>query len=178
MAWLICSWTDTIKPSLVKISLLLFEPRHDKTCLREFPTRHDTNRPAQPQKLARVFILSKQRLTKALIRLRGCVVWSAPLLSAYDIKRIFSWPGSIRIYFTFLCDRSTHGQIRQFWKGIFFIVNALKNLKLDNKNAVSKTKTSKDSFFYFAYLTAVAKQNLIRNPGCMWDLLPDASTSV
>ena len=24
------------------------EPRHDKTCLREFPIRPDTNRPAQP----------------------------------------------------------------------------------------------------------------------------------
>ena len=32
-----------------------FEPRQDKTCLREFPTRPDANRPAQPQKLARVF---------------------------------------------------------------------------------------------------------------------------
>ena len=31
-----------------------FEPRHDKMCLREFPTRSGTNRPAQPQKLARV----------------------------------------------------------------------------------------------------------------------------
>ena len=30
------------------------EPRHDKMCLREFPTRPDTNRPAQPQKLATV----------------------------------------------------------------------------------------------------------------------------
>ena len=30
------------------------EPRHDKICLREFPTRPDTNRHAQPQKLARV----------------------------------------------------------------------------------------------------------------------------
>ena len=30
------------------------EPEHDKTCLREFPTRPDTNRHAQPQKLARV----------------------------------------------------------------------------------------------------------------------------
>ena len=57
------------------------EPRRDKTCLREFPTRSDTNRPAQLQKLARVLkilaiesrdiILSKQRTTKALIRLRG-----------------------------------------------------------------------------------------------------------
>ena len=32
----------------------IYEPRHDKTCLREFPTRPDTNRPAQPQKIARV----------------------------------------------------------------------------------------------------------------------------
>ena len=32
----------------------LIEPRHEKTCLREFPTRPDTNRPVQPQKLARV----------------------------------------------------------------------------------------------------------------------------
>ena len=31
-----------------------YEPRHDKTCLREFSTRPDTNRPAQPQKLATV----------------------------------------------------------------------------------------------------------------------------
>ena len=30
------------------------ESRHDKTYLREFPTRPDTNRHAQPQKLARV----------------------------------------------------------------------------------------------------------------------------
>ena len=32
-------------------------------------------------------ILSKQRTTKALIRLRGCAGWSAPLLFAYDINR-------------------------------------------------------------------------------------------
>ena len=25
------------------------EPRHDKTCLREFPTTPDTNQPVQPQ---------------------------------------------------------------------------------------------------------------------------------
>ena len=35
-------------------TIIVFEPRHDKTCLREFPTRPDTNQPAQPQKLARV----------------------------------------------------------------------------------------------------------------------------
>ena len=32
----------------------LNKPRHDKTCFREFLTTPDTNRPAQPQKLARV----------------------------------------------------------------------------------------------------------------------------
>ena len=80
-----------------------YEPRHDKTCLREFPTRPDTNRPAQPQKLAsleilakesRDIILSKQRTTKALIRLRGCAGWSAPLLFAYNIRHILSCRGS------------------------------------------------------------------------------------
>ena len=30
------------------------EPRQNKTCLQELPTRPGTNRPAQPQKLARV----------------------------------------------------------------------------------------------------------------------------
>ena len=33
---------------------ILYEPRHEKMCLRESPTRLDTNRPAQPKKLARV----------------------------------------------------------------------------------------------------------------------------
>ena len=39
-------------------------------------------------------ILSTQQTTKALIRLRGCAGWSASLLFAYDIRHIFSWPGS------------------------------------------------------------------------------------
>ena len=34
--------------------VIVFEPRHDKTCLREFPTRSDSNWHAQLQKLARV----------------------------------------------------------------------------------------------------------------------------
>ena len=46
--------------SLLHVTLILllvvrvFEPRHDKKCLREFPTRSGTKRPAQPQKLATV----------------------------------------------------------------------------------------------------------------------------
>ena len=42
--------TQVLCPYIVRIT----EPRHDKTCIREFPTRPDTNRPAQPQKLPRV----------------------------------------------------------------------------------------------------------------------------
>ena len=34
---------------------MLNVPRHDKTCLRKFPTKSDTNQPAQPQKLSIVF---------------------------------------------------------------------------------------------------------------------------
>ena len=72
-----------LKTHLVGMTVVLHkhEPRHNKTCLREFPTRPDTNRPAQPQKLAslkisaiesRYIIQSKQRTTKAPIRLRRC----------------------------------------------------------------------------------------------------------
>ena len=42
----------------------------------------------------RDFTLYRQWTTKALIRLRGCAGWSVPLLFAYDIRHIFSWPGS------------------------------------------------------------------------------------
>ena len=57
------------------------------------------NRPAHPQKLARDIILSTQRTTKVLIRLRWWAGWSAPLLFAYDVRHIFSWPGSFAFHF-------------------------------------------------------------------------------
>ena len=56
------------------------EPRHEKTCLREFPTGSDSNWPAQLQKLAGGLkfwlqkldiTLSRQRTIKALIKLRA-----------------------------------------------------------------------------------------------------------
>ena len=59
----------------------------------------------------RDFKLSKQWTIKALIRLRGCAGWSAPLLFAYDIRHVFSWPGSNIIVTKYwgiigsLCDR-------------------------------------------------------------------------
>ena len=85
-------------------SSFIFEPRHEKMCLRESPTRQDTNWPAQLQRPARILkfrihkleesFCLRQRTTKALIRLRRCAGWSVPLLFAYGIKHIFSWPGS------------------------------------------------------------------------------------
>ena len=42
----------------------------------------------------RGIILSRQRTTKALIRLRGCAGWSAPLFFAYGIRHVFAWRGS------------------------------------------------------------------------------------
>ena len=32
----------------------------------------------------------------------GCAGWSSPLLFAYDIRHIFSWPGSYNILFNFI----------------------------------------------------------------------------
>ena len=40
--------------------------------------------------VSRDIILSKQRTSKVLIRLRGCAGLSVPLLFAYDIRHIFS----------------------------------------------------------------------------------------
>ena len=61
---------------------------------------------------SRDILLSQQRTTKALIRLRGCAGWSAPLLFAYEIRYIFSWPGSFgsctflqSFYFKFCMSR-------------------------------------------------------------------------
>ena len=61
------------------------------------PTPWDSNQPAQLQGLARKFkislvarlhmVLSKNQITKALIRLCGCAGWSVPLLFAYPRRR-------------------------------------------------------------------------------------------
>ena len=43
-------------------------------------------------------MLSRQRTTKALIRLRGCAGWSAPLLFAYDINRFSQEVAQMHLY--------------------------------------------------------------------------------
>ena len=58
----------------------------------------------------RDIILSKEQTTKALIRLRGCAGWSAPLLFAYGIRHIFAWPGPfvfIQIYMWLLSQEKS-----------------------------------------------------------------------
>ena len=62
-----------------------------------FPAKWDTNQPAQLQRQARKMKISlvasldmeryKTRITKALIRLRGCAGWSAPVLFANTDNR-------------------------------------------------------------------------------------------
>ena len=85
----------------------VYEPCHEKMCLRESQTRQDTNWPAQLQRPARILkfriynlevpfrLCSKQQRCWSDCR---CAGWSAPLLFAYGIRHIFSWPGSHRIF--------------------------------------------------------------------------------
>ena len=65
-----------------KVRSTLNEPRHEKTCLRGFENRYDSNRPAQRHKLARVLkfrlttrgvILSRQQITKTLLDQTVCM---------------------------------------------------------------------------------------------------------
>ena len=75
-----------------------FESHHEKTCLRGFQhgkTQTDLlSYRSQWESWNCKYrtadiILSKQRTTKALLRLWGCTGWSAPLLFAYGIIRVF-----------------------------------------------------------------------------------------
>ena len=65
-AGLCLAWSETPEDTFCRVMAYIndenkhakkpHEPRHEKTCLREFSTRSGSNRHAQPQKLARVFI--------------------------------------------------------------------------------------------------------------------------
>ena len=68
-----------------------------------FPIKRDSNQSPQLQRLARIFenlleesldmILFNKRITKVLIRLRGCSGWSAPVLFANPRRQVFSRRG-------------------------------------------------------------------------------------
>ena len=78
---------DTRKPVFGVCDQVRFKPACSAT---------DTSQSLEISAIAsRGIILSRQRTTKALIRLRGCAGWSAPLLFAYCIRQIFSWRASI-----------------------------------------------------------------------------------
>ena len=85
-------------------------------------------------------VLSKHHITKALISLRGCAGWSAPLLFANSWRQVFSRPGPIgftdnncddscgsKVWFSYvsaqtpnLSDHCTHN-ICFGWKIRFFL---------------------------------------------------------
>ena len=78
--------------------------------------------------------LSRQRTMKALIRLRRCSGWSAPLLFAYDKRHDFSWPGS-HVCFTSIDFVITYENFVLFSLFeplslfVFCFVNVLENLE-------------------------------------------------
>ena len=59
--------------------------------------------------------LSRQRTTKALIRLRGCAGLSAPLMFAYDIRHVFSWPSSFLFEDWIHCIINMHLEVFNAW---------------------------------------------------------------
>ena len=52
---------------------------------------------------SKISLLSRQRTTKALIRLRGCTGWSAPLLFTYDKNRFCHDVAHFQINMSYLC---------------------------------------------------------------------------
>ena len=54
-SWTDCYWDLGMKIwAFSKPRVIIFEPRHEKMCLRESPTRQDTNWPAQLQRPAKI----------------------------------------------------------------------------------------------------------------------------
>ena len=82
-----------------------------------FPTKWDSNQSPHLQRVARKLtyhlasldmILSKERRTKALIRLRGFADWSAPLLFASPRRQVFSRRGTFgSVYGTYCLGQWT-----------------------------------------------------------------------
>ena len=104
-------WTFQQKYFLVRItnneavsnSFTWHMPRHEKTCLQGFPTRQDSNWPAQLQRQARVLKLGFSKYRYYTIHAennKGAdqTARTASLLFAYGIRQVFSWCGSYYEY--------------------------------------------------------------------------------
>ena len=85
-------------------NMKLIGPRRDKICLRGSdkaglkPVSSATETSCNIEislEASLYMILSNQRITKALIRLRECAGWSAPLLSVNPRRQVFLRRGSI-----------------------------------------------------------------------------------
>ena len=79
-----------------KILYFKYWPRREKTCLgvsdkasfKPVSSATETSWKIEVGSLPTV--LSKKRITKALIRLRGCAGWSGPVLFAFLRRQVFS----------------------------------------------------------------------------------------
>ena len=83
MVYITCTMSKL--SSFLDYYLSLYGPCRDKTCLQGF-------RPSEIQTSLDI-IFFKKRIIKALIRLRGCPGWSAPLLFANPRRQVFSRRG-------------------------------------------------------------------------------------
>ena len=84
---------------VTRVSVLLFGPRRDKTYLgvsdkasfKSISSATETREIVEISLVGSLHtLLSKKRITKALISLRGCAGWSAPLLFANLQRQVFS----------------------------------------------------------------------------------------
>ena len=106
-----------------------YEPRHEKTCLRESTTRQNTNRPAQPQKLARVlnfrlqnleilYYLSSEEKGAARMRRRICTfvvrIWHKKHFLMARPVCFFEWKKSVLGICVTLCDEQTDSHFGKF----------------------------------------------------------------
>ena len=76
---------------------VIAEPRHEITCLREFPTRSDSNWPAQLQKLAWSLNFFLQKLEMLLylgVGQNADAQADLGLCCWHMTWHVFSWPGS------------------------------------------------------------------------------------
>ena len=100
----ICNWQSPLPETKHLSSYHVNEPRHEKMCLRESPTRQDTNWPAQLQRPARILKFQIYKLHVSFClgseqqrRWSDCADAQADLrlcCSHMAKRHFFSWPGS------------------------------------------------------------------------------------
>ena len=78
----------------------------DKTSFKPVSSATDASQKIEISHVANLhMILFKKRITKALIRLRVCAGWSAPVLFANSLRQIFSRRGPNFYVYVFWVDK-------------------------------------------------------------------------